>query len=541
MTDQSKQNLQPILQVKDLSVSFNNGVEVTRAVKQTSFNLYPGKTLALVGESGSGKSVSALSALQLHPKSSVQYQGEILFEGQNILELNELEMRAIRGNRISMIFQEPMTSLNPLHTVEKQITEVLSLHKGLKNSQARKRVLELLDLVGIPSPEESLKKYPHQMSGGQKQRVMIAMALANEPDILLADEPTTALDVTIQKQILELLKELQQKVGMSILLITHDLNVVHRYADDVCVMKHGDLLESGTTRQVFDDPQHEYTNTLLNADPKGLPVTIASDAPEILNTNQLAVRFPIKGGILNRVKDYFNAVQNVSVDVKKGETLGIVGESGSGKTTLCHAIIRLINSEGDILLNRDRLDQMNQKQLLPFRKKMQIVFQDPYGSLSPRMSIQEIIEEGLEIHEPQLDAKAREQAVIDVLQEVGLEPSVRNRYPHEFSGGQRQRIAIARAVILKPELIVLDEPTSALDRTVQTQVLDLLKNLQSKYKLTYLFISHDLAVVKAISHQLIVLKEGHIVEQGQAADVFESPSHEYTKTLMEAAFYEATV
>jgi len=528
---------QPILQIKNLSVSFNNGLETTHAVKDISFDLYSGKTLALVGESGSGKSVSALSALKLHP-SSVSYHGEILFDGQNILNLNENQMRGIRGNHISMIFQEPMTSLNPLHTVEKQISEVLYLHKGLKNSAARKRVLELLDLVGIPDPERRLKNYPHELSGGQKQRVMIAMALANEPDILLADEPTTALDVTIQKQILELLKELQAKLGMSILLITHDLNVVHRYADDVCVMRHGDLIETGTTERIFNNPQHEYTKTLLNADPTGLPVELAEQPNTLLSTSKLAVRFPIKGGILNRVKDHFTAVSGVTVDVKAGETLGIVGESGSGKSTLCHAIIRLLNSEGKIELDQHRLDEMNQKEVLPFRKRMQIVFQDPYGSLSPRMSVQEIIAEGLQIHEPVLSAQQREERVISILKEVGLDPAIRHRYPHEFSGGQRQRIAIARAVILKPELIVLDEPTSALDRTVQSQVLDLLKNLQQKYKLTYLFISHDLAVVKAISHQLIVLRQGQVVEQGCAQSIFAQPEHEYTQALMEAAFYE---
>ncbi len=530
---------QPILQIKNLSVAFHNGLQCTQAVKNISFDLYPGKTLALVGESGSGKSVSALSALKLHPES-VQYQGEILFNGQNILTLNEPQLRGIRGNHISMIFQEPMTSLNPLHTVEKQISEVLYLHKGMKNSAARNRVLELLDLVGIPNPEQRLKSYPHELSGGQKQRVMIAMALANEPDILLADEPTTALDVTIQKQILELLKELQNKLGMSILLITHDLNVVHRYADEVCVMRHGDLIESGPTEQIFNQPTQEYTRTLLNADPSGTPVTLPETPTPLLTTDQLAVRFPIKGGILNRVKDHFTAVEQVSVQVHQGETLGIVGESGSGKTTLCHAIIRLLNSEGKIELDQHRLDQMNQKQVLPFRKRMQIVFQDPYGSLSPRMSIEEIIAEGLEVHEPHLTKNEREARVVSILEEVGLDPVIRHRYPHEFSGGQRQRIAIARAMILKPELVVLDEPTSALDRTVQSQVLDLLKDLQQKYKLTYLFISHDLAVVKAISHQLIVLKQGNVVEQGAAESIFANPEHAYTKDLMEAAFYEET-
>lgn len=537
VTKQAPLDSTPILEVKNLSVAFNNGLETTQAVNSISFELFKGKTLALVGESGSGKSVSALSTLKLHPRS-VRYQGEILFDGKNILDLTETQMRGIRGNHISMIFQEPMTSLNPLHTVEKQISEVLLLHKGLKNSAARKRVLELLELVGIPEPERRLKNYPHELSGGQKQRVMIAMALANEPDILLADEPTTALDVTIQKQILELLKELQAKLGMSILLITHDLNVVHRYADNVCVMRHGDLIECGNTEQIFTSPQEEYTKLLLNADPSGTPVPLNEKTSTLLATQNLAVKFPIKGGLLNRVKDYFVAVSGVSVDVKQGETLGIVGESGSGKSTLCQAIIRLLGSEGSIELDQQRLDKMNQKQILPFRKKMQIVFQDPYGSLSPRMSVEEIIEEGLTVHEPQLTTEEREQRVITILEEVGLDPNVRHRYPHEFSGGQRQRIAIARAVILKPELIVLDEPTSALDRTVQSQVLDLLKNLQQKYKLTYLFISHDLAVVKAISHQLIVLKQGHIVEQGDAQAIFSSPSHDYTKALMEAAFYE---
>ncbi|MFC3149988.1 ABC transporter ATP-binding protein [Litoribrevibacter euphylliae] len=538
MTEQQNiQAQQPILQIKNLSVTFHNGQESTHAVKDISFDLYPAKTLALVGESGSGKSVSALSALKLHAKN-VSYQGEILFDGNNLLNYNETQMRGVRGNHISMIFQEPMTSLNPLHTVEKQIAEVLYLHKGLKNSAARTRVIELLELVGIPDPQSRLKSYPHELSGGQKQRVMIAMALANEPDILLADEPTTALDVTIQKQILELLKELQQKLGMSILLITHDLNVVHKYADEVCVMRHGHLIEQGPTETIFTTPSQEYTHTLLNADPTGNPVSLENDVNPLLTTNNLAVRFPIKGGIFNRVKDHFTAVEGINLSVKPGETLGIVGESGSGKTTLCHGILRLLQSEGKIELDQNRLDQMNQKQVLPFRKKMQIVFQDPYGSLSPRMSIAEIIAEGLEVHEPSLSTSQREERVISILEEVGLDPNIRHRYPHEFSGGQRQRIAIARAMILKPELVVLDEPTSALDRTVQSQVLDLLKDLQEKYKLTYLFISHDLAVVKAISHQLIVLKQGKVVEQGDAPTIFGQPEHQYTKDLMEAAFYE---
>ncbi|MCF7982287.1 MAG: ABC transporter ATP-binding protein [Pseudomonadales bacterium] len=527
----------PILQVKNLSVDFKVNSSQVHAVKGVSFQLEKGKTLALVGESGSGKSVSALSVLQLLPYPTASHpSGSILFDGQEVINLNPEQLRKIRGNRVSMIFQEPMTSLNPLHTVEKQIREVLFLHKDIKGQQATKRILELLALVGIRNPQQKLGAFPHELSGGQRQRVMIAMALANEPDLLIADEPTTALDVTIQAQILNLLADLQKKIGMAILLITHDLGIVRHFSDQVCIMHQGKIVESGNTTQIFTAPTHEYSIKLLSAEPKGTPAAIMTEAKPLLSTENLNVWFPIKKGVMARVVDYIKAVRDINLEVKQGRTLGIVGESGSGKTTLGLALIRLIESKGLICFKQQAISGLNQSQMRPLRREIQIVFQDPFGSLSPRMSIAEIVGEGLGIHDP--DNKTQhEQKVIAALEEVGLDPETRDRYPHEFSGGQRQRIAIARALILKPKLIILDEPTSALDRTVQSQIVDLLRDLQLKYQLSYIFISHDLAVVKALSHELMVMKEGLVVEQGDADTIFKQPHHEYTRALMRAAFY----
>ena len=527
----------PLLSVRNLSVRFDQGDSTpVDAVKSINFDIPRGQTLALVGESGSGKSVSAMSVLKLLPYPKASHPtGEILYEGKNLLELTESQMCQLRGDKISVIFQEPMTSLNPLHSIEKQIGETLLLHKGMNGKQARTRILELLHLVGIPEPEKRLKSYPHELSGGQRQRVMIAMALANDPDLLIADEPTTALDVTIQEQILQLLKELQDKLGMSILLITHDLNIVRRYAHHVCVMYQGEQVESADTEVLFASPQHTYTKTLLDAEPSGMPARLAVKEQTLLTTDKLKVWFPIKSGLLQRTSDHVRAVNCVNLSINKGETLGIVGESGSGKTTLGLAIVKLLRSEGAINFSGQALEGLNQKQVKPLRSRMQIVFQDPYGSLSPRMSISEIIAEGLQIHQAN-DIESHEEQIINVLKEVGIDPESRDRYPHEFSGGQRQRIAIARALVLKPELIVLDEPTSALDRTVQKQIVELLRELQSKYALTYLFISHDLAVVKALSHKLMVMHQGDVVEQGNANQIFTAPKADYTKKLLAAAF-----
>lgn len=527
----------PLLSVRNLSVRFDQGdAQPVDAVKQISFDIPKGQTLALVGESGSGKSVSAMSVLKLLPYPKASHpSGEIIYDGKNLLEMNEAQMCQLRGDKISVIFQEPMTSLNPLHTIEKQIGETLLLHRGMTGKQAGTRILELLDLVGIPEPHKRLKSYPHELSGGQRQRVMIAMALANDPELLIADEPTTALDVTIQEQILQLLKELQEKLGMSILLITHDLNIVRRYAHHVCVMFQGEQVESATTETLFSSPQHNYTKTLLDAEPSGNPACVNIPNETLLTTEKLKVWFPIKSGFFKRTTDHIHAVNHVDLTVNKGETLGIVGESGSGKTTLGLAIIKLIRSEGCITFAGQELQSLDQKQVKPLRSRIQIVFQDPFGSLSPRMSISEIIAEGLEIHQPE-SADSHETQIINVLNEVGIDPDSRHRYPHEFSGGQRQRIAIARALVLKPELIVLDEPTSALDRTVQKQIVELLRDLQAKYALTYLFISHDLAVVKALSHKLVVMRHGDIIEQGDAGEIFTAPQEKYTQSLLNAAF-----
>ena len=535
--ESANMNATVLLNVTNLSVDFRINNKQVHAVKNVSFQLEKGKTLALVGESGSGKSVSALSILQLLPYPTASHpSGSILVNGQEVMNLNTDQLRKIRGNQVSMIFQEPMTSLNPLHRVEKQIREVLFLHKGLTGTEATARVLELLTLVGIRDPQQKLLAYPHELSGGQRQRVMIAMALANEPELLIADEPTTALDVTIQAQILQLLAELQKKLGMAILLITHDLGIVRHYSDQVCIMSQGEIVESGDTAKVFASPQHEYSMMLLRAEPKGEPAAVPAQSEMLLSTNALDVWFPIKKGVLGRVVDYVRAVNAINIDLHQGHTLGIVGESGSGKTTLGLALIRLIESKGLIQFEKGTISGLTQSQMRPLRREIQIVFQDPFGSLSPRMSIAEIIGEGLTIHDKG-NEKQHERLVIDVLKEVGLDPDTRHRYPHEFSGGQRQRVAIARALILKPKLIILDEPTSALDRTVQAQIVDLLRSLQLKHQLSYIFISHDLAVVKALSHEIIVMKEGQVVEQGSADLIFKQPQHQYTQALLEAAFH----
>ena len=524
-----------LIEVRDLSVEFISGEKSQRAVQGISFDIKRGETLALVGESGSGKSVTAHSILRLLPYPLAHHpSGSITYCGQDLLSLSEKKLRHIRGNRIAMIFQEPMTSLNPLHSIEKQINEVLAIHKGLMGKAATERTLELLELVGIPEPHKRLKALPHELSGGQRQRVMIAMALANEPELLIADEPTTALDVTVQLKILDLLKDLQARLGMSLLLISHDLNLVRRIAHRVCVMQRGLIVEQASCEQLFRSPQHPYTRELLSAEPSGGPANTVA-GPPLLEVEDLKVWFPIKKGLLRKTVDYVKAVDGINFSLPQGQTLGIVGESGSGKSTLGLAILRLIASKGLISFEDKRLDCLSQKEVRPLRREMQVVFQDPFGSLSPRMSVSEIVGEGLRIHRMGTAAE-QEIAIIEALREVGLDPETRHRYPHEFSGGQRQRIAIARALVLKPELILLDEPTSALDRTVQRQVVELLRSLQTRHNLTYLFISHDLAVVKALSHQLMVVKHGQVVEQGDAQSIFASPQHPYTQQLLEAAF-----
>ncbi|MCT4655819.1 MAG: ABC transporter ATP-binding protein [Cohaesibacter sp.] len=526
----------PLLEVKDLSVAFTQDGKEKIAVNKVSFNLQKGETLALVGESGSGKSVSALSVLQLLPYPAASHpSGEIWFDGQDLLHSSNKELRKVRGNRISMIFQEPMSSLNPLHTVEQQIGEVLSIHHGMSEKQSRERVLNLLHDVGIREPEKRLKSYPHQLSGGQRQRVMIAMALANEPELLIADEPTTALDVTVQAQILELLRNLQKTHGMALLFITHDLGIVERLADKVCVMTEGEIVETGPTGEIFSNPQHSYTKHLLNSEPSGEALAVADDAPILIKSDDLKVWFPVKRGLLRRTVSHIKAVDGISLEIRQGETLGIVGESGSGKTTLGLALLRMISSQGPIIFQGSGIDQLDSNAMRDMRGDMQIVFQDPFGSLSPRMSIAEIVAEGLSIHMPDLTAEEQDQRVCDVLEEVGIDPASRHRYPHEFSGGQRQRISIARAMILEPKFVMLDEPTSALDMSVQAQVVDLLRDLQAKHNLTYLFISHDLKVVRALSNRVMVMRAGKVVEQGDVNQIFDAPKTDYTKALMAAA------
>ena len=525
------------LTVRDLSVAFGQGERQVLAVDRVSFDISKGETLALVGESGSGKSVTALSIMKLLPYPPAHHpSGSIQFKGQELLHLPEHEIRKVRGNDITIIFQEPLTSLNPLHTLEKQLTEIMLLHQGISGQAARAHILELLDQVGIPDPVTRLASYPHQLSGGQRQRVMIAMALANEPDLLIADEPTTALDVTVQAQILKLLKDIQKRVGMAMLFITHDLGIVRKVADRVCVMKDGQIVEHGPVERVYSDPQHAYTQALLGAEPKPDPAPLKPQAPVVVQTDDLKVWFPIKRGLMRRTVGYIKAVDGVSVEVRKGETLGIVGKSGSGKTTLGLAILRLVSSDGPVVFMGKPVQGLTFKQMRPFRRDMQIVFQDPYGSLSPRMSVSDIVEEGLWVHHPKLTADEREQYVIRALTDVGLDPETRFRYPHEFSGGQRQRIAVARAIVLQPTFIMLDEPTSALDMLIQSQIVDLLRDLQKRRDLTYMFISHDLRVVAALATRVVVMRNGKIVEQGPAADLFKAPKTDYTRALFAAAF-----
>ncbi len=526
-----------LLRIDNLAVDFVQGDQVTHAVRGVSFHIDKGETLALVGESGSGKSVSALSILRLLPTPPAVYRsGEIVFSGQELLHAPERILRQVRGDRIAMVFQEPMTSLNPLHTVEKQIGEVLEIHRGLTGTAARRRIIELLEQVGIQEPEKRLQSYPHQLSGGQRQRVMIAMALANEPDLLIADEPTTALDVTVQAQILQLLKHLQSEHGMALLMITHDLTIVRRIADRVAVMKDGEIVEDNETAALFANPQHPYTRKLLNAEPKGEPPVPDPERPVVLSCENLKVWFPIKRGFLKRTVGYIKAVNGISLQIRTGETLGVVGESGSGKTTLGLALLRLIPSEGPIVFMGRDISGCDAKCMRPLRRHMQIVFQDPFGSLSPRMSVRQIVEEGLRIQAPDLSWEERVALVAQALAEVGIDPAAMERYPHEFSGGQRQRIAIARAMVLHPRFVVLDEPTSALDLTVQAQIVELLRKLQKKHDLAYMFIYHELRVVKALATDLLVMRHGEVVEQGPAADIFANPRHPYTRALLKAAF-----
>jgi microcin C transport system ATP-binding protein len=531
-----------LLEVRDLHVSFGHGDREVPAVRGASFDIQKGETVALVGESGSGKSVTALSILQLLPYPMAHHPaGSIKFQGKEIVGAREVVLQEIRGNDIAMVFQEPMTSLNPLHTIEKQINETLILHKGMSRPQARQRTLELLRLVGLPEPEKRLNAYPHELSGGQRQRVMIAMALANDPDLLIADEPTTALDVTIQAQILKLLKELQARLGMALLLITHDLGIVRKMANRVCVMTKGEIVEQGPVAQIFDHPQHAYTRHLLAAEPKGRPVAAAPDAPTIMAGSDIKVWFPIKAGVLRQVVDHVKAVDGISLNVREGHTVGVVGESGSGKTTLGMALLRLTQSQGKIRFDGKEIDGLSSREVRPLRREMQIVFQDPFGSLSPRLSVGQIVAEGLKVHRIAKSETEREAMIVAALEEVGIDPEARHRYPHEFSGGQRQRIAIARAMILKPKFVVLDEPTSALDMSVQAQIVDLLRELQQRHKLTYMFISHDLRVVRALADEVMVLKDGKVMEQGSATQIFERPQHPYTRALMAAAFELETV
>jgi microcin C transport system ATP-binding protein len=525
-----------LLEVKELSVAFRQGGRATLAVDRVSFSINKGETLALVGESGSGKSVSALSILKLLPYPTAEHpSGSIVFNGEELLDADERDLRRVRGNDITMIFQEPMTSLNPLHPVERQIGEILELHQGLTGDKARRRIVELLDRVGIRDAKTRLLDYPHQLSGGQRQRVMIAMALANNPDLLIADEPTTALDVTVQAQILKLLKELQAESGMAMLLITHDLGIVRHMADTVSVMQKGQIVEAGPAGQVFANPQHSYTRLLLEAEPKGAPPKSDFSAPVVIETKGLKVWFPIRRGFFRKIVGHIKAVDGVDATVRAGQTLGIVGESGSGKTTLGLALLRLIASDGPIVYMGGRIDGFNSKAMRPLRKDMQVVFQDPYGSLSPRLSIKQIVEEGLLVQGKELSEDERRTRVAQALAEVGLDPETMDRYPHEFSGGQRQRIAIARALALDPKFIVLDEPTSALDMSVQAQIVDLLRGLQQKHNLAYLFISHDLKVVRALANEVIVMRDGIAVERGEATQIFEAPKTDYTKALIAAA------
>jgi microcin C transport system ATP-binding protein len=528
---------QPLLDVRDLSVAFHHASGTSVAVDRISFEIKRGECVALVGESGSGKSVSALSVLKLLPYPAASHpSGNIRFKDRELLGMSEREIRSIRGNDISIIFQEPMTSLNPLHTIEAQIGEILLLHGGVRGAAARQRTLQLLTQVGIPEPETRLASYPHQLSGGQRQRVMIAMALANEPDLLIADEPTTALDVTVQAQILALLADIRARLGMSLLFITHDLGIVRRIADRVCVMNGGKIVEQGPVEQVFESPQHPYTRELLAAEPKPDPAPPRPESPVVIAADDLKVWFPVRRGLLRKTVGHIKAVDGVTLKVRKGETLGVVGESGSGKTTLGLALLRLISSDGPIVFLSRNIQGLRFKEMRPFRRDMQIVFQDPFGALSPRMSVGDIIAEGLSVHQRSLSDTEREARVVKALKDVGLDPATRFRYPHEFSGGQRQRISIARAAVLEPNFVVLDEPTSALDMLFQAQMVDLLRELQRKRDLTYMFISHDLRVVASLASHLIVMRHGKVVEEGPASDLFKRPKSDYTRALFAAAF-----
>ncbi|OYR19803.1 nickel import ATP-binding protein NikE [Brucella thiophenivorans] len=532
----------PLLSVRDLSVAFRQNGEERISVDRVSFDIAEGETVALVGESGSGKSVSALSILKLLPYPAASHpSGQILLNGKDLMSASEPELRRVRGNDVTMIFQEPMTSLNPLHTVERQIAEILKMHQGMSDQAARARTLELLHEVGIREPEKRLNAFPHQLSGGQRQRVMIAMALANKPKLLIADEPTTALDVTVQAQILQLLADLKTAQGMSMLFITHDLGIVRKIADRVCVMSKGKIVEAGPTSEIFDNPQHEYTKHLLAAEPKGEPPLADLSAKTVMEGKDVRVWFPIKKGFLRKTVDHVKAVDGIDVTLRAGQTLGVVGESGSGKTTLGLALSRMISSKGEIRFDGRDIAKFSFSDMRPLRREMQIVFQDPFGSLSPRMTIADIIAEGLLVHEPKLSADERDERVVAALKEVNLDPETRFRYPHEFSGGQRQRIAIARAMVLNPKFVMLDEPTSALDMSVQAQVVDLLRALQKKHDLAYLFISHDLKVVRALANDVLVMRNGKVVEYGTSKDVFANPKTDYTKALMAAAFHMETL
>ncbi len=526
-----------ILQIKDLHVDFKTPGGAFHAVKGVSFDIKRGQTVALVGESGSGKSVTALSAMKLlpYPTASHRDGSSIIFEGEELIDKGESTMRAIRGQQIGMIFQEPQSALNPLHTIEKQIAEVLKIHQGMGHDKALARVRELLDMVGLPKMKQRMNAYPHELSGGQRQRVMIAMALANNPELLIADEPTTALDVTIQAQILELLEELKKEIKLSMLLITHDLSVVEKMSDYVCVMRHGEMMEQKDAKTLFAKPEHEYTQMLLNTRPRGTVKPLNKNANKIMEGTDIKVYFPKKKTFFGKVTEHVKAVDEISMTIKRGETLGVVGESGSGKSTLGLAALRLLSSNGTIRFDDMNISDYNQKTMRPLRSRMQIVFQDPYASLSPRMSVAQIIGEGLKLHQPTLSDQDRDDLVIKSLNEVHMNPDTRNRYPHEFSGGQRQRISIARAMVLAPEFVVLDEPTSALDVSVQAEIVDLLRELQEKHTLSYMFISHDLRVVRAMSHSMIVMKDGKVVEHGDAQDIFNNPQEAYTKALLDAA------
>ncbi len=527
----------PLLTVRDLSVRFEQAGNVTDAVRSISFEIGAGETVALVGESGSGKSVTALSILRLLPYPAAAHpSGTIEFKGQDLLTVGERQMRQVRGNDISIVFQEPMSSLNPLHTIERQVGEVLKVHRGMGEAQVRARTLELLGQVGIKDPAARMAAYPHQLSGGQRQRAMIAMALANEPDLFIADEPTTALDVTVQAQILTLLRDLRARMGMAMLFITHDLGIVRRMADRVCVMREGEIVEQGETASVFAAPRHAYTRHLIAAEPKGRPREVAPASPTIVETADLRVWFPVRRGLLRRTVGHIKAVDGIDIAIRRGETLGVVGESGSGKTTLGLAVLRLISSQGRIAFLGEDIQGRSFADMRGLRRHMQIVFQDPYGSLSPRMSVGDIVAEGLDVHRPDLDEAGRDRAVVKALEEVGLDPETRLRYPHEFSGGQRQRIAVARAMILEPKFVVLDEPTSSLDMSVQAQVVELLRELQARHSLTYMFISHDLKVVRALANTVIVMRDGRVVEQGAAETVLAEPRTDYTRALLAAAF-----